>query len=149
MVSVSEFYIDQLVSLCHQHNFDGYFLNIESPLYSDMISSLVEFLRVLRTRLHECNPPKQLLLYDSITNTGDVRYQNGLSSSNKLFFDVCDGLFVNYWWTPERLKETASLACRRYFRLEGPHWYVDAEMSIWVLISLVEIPMEEEAWIPM
>ena len=30
---------------------------------------------------------------------GELRWQNELNPLNKAFFDVCDGIFLNYTWT--------------------------------------------------
>lgn len=37
--------------------------------------------------------------YDSITIDGQLIYQNQLNDKNKPFFDICDGIFVNYSWS--------------------------------------------------
>ena len=34
---------------------------------------------------------------------GYVSYQNELNDENKPFFDICDGIFTNYWWSPNSL----------------------------------------------
>lgn len=36
--------------------------------------------------------------YDSITIDGNLKWQNQLNEYNKAFFDICDGIFVNYTW---------------------------------------------------
>lgn len=36
--------------------------------------------------------------YDSVTIHGDLDWQNQLNDKNKPFFDICDGIFVNYTW---------------------------------------------------
>lgn len=36
--------------------------------------------------------------YDAITVGGDLDWQDKLNEHNKPFFDLCDGLFVNYTW---------------------------------------------------
>lgn len=36
--------------------------------------------------------------YDSVTVDGRLEYQNQLNDNNKPFFDICDGIFINYAW---------------------------------------------------
>lgn len=36
--------------------------------------------------------------YDSVTVNGDLSWQNQLNDQNKPFFDLSDGIFVNYTW---------------------------------------------------
>lgn len=36
--------------------------------------------------------------YDSVTVDGYLYWQNELNVKNKLFFDISDGIFVNYGW---------------------------------------------------
>jgi len=58
-----------------------------------------------------CVGPQALcLLYDSLDDQGNVRYQNALTPSNASLFAACDGLFTNYWWGGEELACSASLA---------------------------------------
>lgn len=37
-----------------------------------------------------------VIWYDSVTNTGELRWQNALTPANKMFFDACDGIFTKY-----------------------------------------------------
>lgn len=47
-----------------------------------------------------CLKKKNLIVdrYDSVTVDGQLRWQNELNEKNKAFFDISDGIFVNYWW---------------------------------------------------
>lgn len=36
--------------------------------------------------------------YDSVTVDGKLNWQDQLNEHNKPFFDICDGIFVNYTW---------------------------------------------------
>ena len=48
--------------------------------------------------------------YDSLDASGQVSYQNALTPANKGCFDVCDGIFLNYWWNAEELAQSVALA---------------------------------------
>ena len=36
--------------------------------------------------------------YDSVTLDGKLNWQDQVNEHNKPFFDICDGIFVNYTW---------------------------------------------------
>lgn len=36
--------------------------------------------------------------YDCVTIDGKLDWQNQLNEKNKPFFDICDGIYVNYGW---------------------------------------------------
>ena len=36
--------------------------------------------------------------YDSVTVRGNLQWQDQLTELNKPFFDLCDGIFMNYTW---------------------------------------------------
>ena len=48
--------------------------------------------------------------YDALTIDNNIRYQNGLTDANKPLFDICDGIFTNYWWRERQLSNTARVA---------------------------------------
>ena len=96
--------------------FDGWLLNVESPLPGGPSDAgpLRDFVAVLNEATgaavrarggdHEgstnggVSGAGLVLWYDSVVTTGAVEYQNGLTALNRPFFDASDGLFANYWW---------------------------------------------------
>jgi mannosyl-glycoprotein endo-beta-N-acetylglucosaminidase len=51
--------------------------------------------------------------YDAVTTEGKLAWQDGLTRLNEPFYDACDGIFINYTWTEEKLHSTANhLNCR-------------------------------------
>lgn len=42
-----------------------------------------------------------------------VDYQNELTALNHPLFQACDGIFLNYWWQPAQLRQSAILAGNR------------------------------------
>ncbi|CAL1545656.1 unnamed protein product [Lymnaea stagnalis] len=75
------------------------------------------FVRTLTTKCHELLDSGQVLWYDSVTSKGDLRWQDELNSLNKMFFDVCDGIYLNYNITEEKLarsRDLAALANRQF-----------------------------------
>ena len=53
--------------------------------------------------MHEANPKSKVLWYDSVTIEGKLEWQNALNDLNAPYFDACDGIFLNYTWTEEKL----------------------------------------------
>ena len=103
---------ERLAELAAVYGFDGWLINIEAPVHPTAVPSLVEMLQLLticaKTRIGE---HALVLYYDSLdATTGGIAYQNGLSPANQIFFDACDGLFTNYWWSAAVLARSAQLA---------------------------------------
>ena len=46
---------------------------------------------------------------------GDLKWQNSLNDLNSAFFDVCDGIFLNYTWTEELLANSVLFDPSRRF----------------------------------
>ena len=83
---------------------------------------------LLTTGLHRAIPGSKVLWYDSVTSNGQLQWQNKLNQLNKYafvnitvlrrpsirqYFDLCDGIFLNYHWTMTDLKDSHSLASHR------------------------------------
>ncbi len=52
-----------------------------------------------------------VIWYDSVTSPdGKLNWQNELNLSNKCFFDVCDGIFLNYTWNESNLKASHQIS---------------------------------------
>ena len=103
---------ERLTDLCAAYGFDGFLINIEAPVHSAGIPSLVDFLQLLTICCKQRVGDHALTLwYDSVDiTTGGIVYQNALAPPNQPFFDACDGLFTNYWWREAELARSAELA---------------------------------------
>lgn len=76
------------------------------------------FLTRLTRLMKEVHPLGQVLWYDAVTVTGQLRWQDTLNDANRAFFDCCDGIFTNYTWRGAWLaqlhrRSTGLLARRR------------------------------------
>lgn len=103
-------YADNLALISQVHKFDGYLINIENHLTADEVPKMVNFLRYLRKKLPE---ESQLIWYDSVIDSGSLRWQNELNKKNYEFFNACDGIYLNYNYTMEKLEMSALLADHR------------------------------------
>ncbi|KAM9392264.1 cytosolic endo-beta-N-acetylglucosaminidase [Pholidichthys leucotaenia] len=102
---------DKLVQICLCYGFDGWLVNIENILSEAAVQNVPLFLRYLTDQIHErCQMPDSLVIwYDSVIQTGELKWQNELNQSNRMFFDACDGFFTNYNWTEENLANMKGL----------------------------------------
>ena len=86
--------------------FDGWLLNIENPIEKDHIGNLVYLAQKLTQSMHEAVPYSEVIWYDSVTINGELKWQNQLNELNSPYFDICDGIFLNYNWTEEGLSSS-------------------------------------------
>ncbi|GLV44618.1 Endo-beta-N-acetylglucosaminidase [Carabus blaptoides fortunei] len=100
-----------LVNICVLNAFDGWLLNIENRISNT--EPLIKFVSFLTTELRKVNPEYIVLWYDSVIKSGKLKWQNELNISNKCFFDVCDGIFLNYTWKDTNLEWSAKMAQHR------------------------------------
>nr|AJO25057.1 endo-beta-N-acetylglucosaminidase [Nilaparvata lugens] len=103
--------IENLAEICRFFKFDGYLLNIENDIPTQHVPRLIEFVKLLTEKLHSISPDHEVIWYDSvIAPSGNLRWQNKLCSLNSVFFDLCDGIFLNYCWSEQDLMDSVSLA---------------------------------------
>ncbi|URE11860.1 Glycosyl hydrolase family 85 [Musa troglodytarum] len=111
----SQMYAERLTELATTLGFDGWLVNIEVKLDRRQIDNLKEFVGHLSRSMHASVPGSLVIWYDSVTIDGKLDWQNQLNMQNKPFFDLCDGIFVNYTWKDEDPKSSASIAGERRF----------------------------------
>ncbi|PVD38235.1 hypothetical protein C0Q70_00846 [Pomacea canaliculata] len=111
--STSYQFISKLVSMSKHYGFDGWLLNIENNIQADKVPHLKEFVRRLTEESHISLPGSKILWYDSVTEAGDLMWQNELNENNSIFFDACDGIFLNYCWKLEGLTASKEKAVEK------------------------------------
>lgn len=111
----AEMYADRLTELAIKLGFDGWLINMEVKLELEQITHLKEFVDHLTVSMHNSLPGSLVIWYDSVTKDGDLLWQNELNEKNKPFFDICDGIFVNYTWKKYHPKCSALAAGKRQF----------------------------------
>ncbi|KAI0059337.1 hypothetical protein BV25DRAFT_1889956 [Artomyces pyxidatus] len=104
-VPVSPHYARILADLAHQRGFDGYLLNFEYHLRADggvgHARALAAWIALLRDELKaKVGPHAEVIWYDSIVFTGQLRWQDRLNTYNLPFFVPSTGFFTNYTWAP-------------------------------------------------
>ncbi|KAF2319177.1 hypothetical protein GH714_013772 [Hevea brasiliensis] len=111
----AQMYAERLAELAADLGFDGWLMNIEVSLDPSQIPNLKEFISHLTETMHSSVPGSLVIWYDSVTITGELSYQNQLNERNKPFFDICDGIFANYWWEEDYPKLSAAVAGDRKY----------------------------------
>ena len=53
--------------------------------------------------MRQSNPNSCVIWYDAVTVEGKLDWQNELNEKNKIFFENCDAIFLNYTWKAENL----------------------------------------------
>ncbi|WZY73954.1 hypothetical protein YC2023_006194 [Brassica napus] len=144
----AQMYAERLAELAASLGFDGWLINIENEIDKEQIPNLMEFVSHLTKVLHLSMPGALVIWYDSVTIHGDLKWQDHLNEKNKPFFDLCDGIFMNYTWKERYPKLSAEVAGDRkydvYMGIDvfgrgsfgGGQWNVCFQKLLWW--SLVE-----------
>ncbi|MCL7043403.1 hypothetical protein MKW94_019701 [Papaver nudicaule] len=111
----AQMYAERLSELAVALGFDGWLINIEVKLDVKQIPNMKEFVDHLTKTMHTSMPGSLVIWYDSVTIDGDLLWQDQLNEKNKPFFDLCDGIFVNYTWQEDYPKLSAKVAGERKY----------------------------------
>lgn len=105
--------IPKLIEVANVYGFDGWFINQETegtetnPLTVEHTKLIQEFI----IQLKELAPELEIVYYDSMTDVGEMDWQNALTDANAMFMktednkDVADTMFLNFWWTNDKLAD--------------------------------------------
>ncbi|CAO1307034.1 unnamed protein product [Diamesa hyperborea] len=104
---------ESLFDISRRLRFEGWLLNIETSVRPEKVELLQYFVEYLTKKMHEIKNGK-VIWYDSVTKDGKLMWQNEMNQFNEVFFDLCDGIFLNYTWTQAHLERTAELVERKY-----------------------------------
>ncbi|CAN6921489.1 unnamed protein product, partial [Brassica oleracea] len=111
----AQMYAERLAELATSLGFDGWLINIENEIDEEQIPNLMEFVSHLTKVLHLSTPGALVIWYDSVTIRGDLEWQDHLNEKNRPFFDLCDGIFMNYTWKESYPKLSAEVAGDRKY----------------------------------
>lgn len=100
---------DALVLIAMLFKFEGWLLNVECELDSTKIPLLRDFVEYLTLQMHQKVQHGVVIWYDSIIESGQLKWQNELNIKNKLFFDVCDGILINYGWNEQSFNRSKEI----------------------------------------
>ncbi|XP_010423470.1 PREDICTED: cytosolic endo-beta-N-acetylglucosaminidase 1 [Camelina sativa] len=111
----AQMYAERLAELAAALGFDGWLMNIENVIDEAQIPNLMVFVSHLTKVMHSSVPGGLVIWYDSVTVHGLLAWQDQLTENNKPFFDICDGIFMNYTWKENYPKASAEIAGDRKY----------------------------------
>lgn len=106
---------DKLIEVSDKYGFDGWFINQETQdsLTKNHAVLMQEFIKQCKEKAPE---GFQIVWYDSMTKEGEMNWQNALTQENDFFMidseknKVADGMFLNFWWGSDELKNSRERA---------------------------------------
>ncbi|KAH1199019.1 Cytosolic endo-beta-N-acetylglucosaminidase 2 [Glycine max] len=112
-------YAECLVELAVDLGFDGWLFIVDNAFfYAWIISDMM----ISQQFLYCCALCQKLtFMYDSVTLDGKLNWQDQVNEHNKPFFDICDGIFVNYTWKEDYPRLSTAVA---------GNWKFDVYMGI-------------------
>uniref|UniRef100_A0A0N5ADE0 Mannosyl-glycoprotein endo-beta-N-acetylglucosaminidase n=1 Tax=Syphacia muris TaxID=451379 RepID=A0A0N5ADE0_9BILA len=106
--------VKQLVRIAKFHHFDGWLINIENKIEDKYLPTFRTFLLLLTSTMRsEIGSNSRIIWYDAVTVHGKLNWQNELNEKNNEWFNITDGIFLNYSWKLEQLSKTRQLAGER------------------------------------
>ncbi|XP_055682945.1 cytosolic endo-beta-N-acetylglucosaminidase [Lutzomyia longipalpis] len=104
---------DELVFITTHCQFDGWLINIEFRLEEGLVPMLKQFVSYLTEEIHR-NVGGLVIWYDSLIDNGMIVWQNEVNDKNSSFFEICDGILLNYGWNEKNLENTEGLISLKY-----------------------------------
>ena len=96
---------DKLIEVMEYYGFDGYFFNEETAVDYTTAGNLRSMIAYMRQQ----KPNMLIGWYDSITNSGNLSYQDAVNGSNSGWVSAgVNEFFMNYNWTTQDVNTTVS-----------------------------------------
>lgn len=76
-------FADALILIAKYYEFEGWLLNIENAIQKEDIDNLIYFIKYLTDNIHREIENSEIIWYDSVTNKGELKWQNELNNNNK------------------------------------------------------------------
>ncbi|KAH6943196.1 hypothetical protein HPB50_017153 [Hyalomma asiaticum] len=103
----------QLTKVATVGKFDGWLISIGCKMDRGSIEFVKDFLGTITAEMHKAVPGSLVIWYDSVDVDGNFEPRNELNHKNGCFFDLCDGIFLNFHWTEAMLRSSADFAGSR------------------------------------
>ncbi|CEG41147.1 cytosolic endo-beta-n-acetylglucosaminidase-like [Plasmopara halstedii] len=111
----AEAFAFKLAAIAWHGGFEGWLINIENDVPSDLIAHLKTFLHTLHNKLQLQNPLAQIVWYGSLSSLGKRSSYVRLDKCSTDFFQHVDGFYADYGWRSEDAKFSAAFDLdRRY-----------------------------------
>ncbi|XP_062137985.1 cytosolic endo-beta-N-acetylglucosaminidase isoform X1 [Drosophila sulfurigaster albostrigata] len=92
-----------LTRLCLHFCFEGWLINVEHSVRESYMPNLYLFVDELRRATESQVPHGRVFWYDSIIDSGTLRWQNELNEQNVRFFRHSQRMLINYTWNDKNL----------------------------------------------
>jgi hypothetical protein len=106
------YYSKRLIEIASRCCFEGWLVNIEHSMNKEEVIELAAWLKQFKSLANEVG--QKIVWYDSVINTGELKWQSCVNEKNSIFFDSCDYFFTDYHWKLSNL-ETSYLSCKGEF----------------------------------
>ncbi|XP_075558081.1 cytosolic endo-beta-N-acetylglucosaminidase-like isoform X1 [Dermacentor variabilis] len=108
----------QLAHVASVGRFDGWLISIGCEVGTWLsprtcVPVVKDLLKAVTTEVHKAVPGSLVIWYDAADANGKAKPHNELNEKNSCFFDLCDGIFLNFQWTEAMLQRSAQLAGNR------------------------------------
>ncbi|KAH7943208.1 hypothetical protein HPB52_006520 [Rhipicephalus sanguineus] len=103
----------QLANVARVGRFDGWLISIGCKMDPSWIPFLENMLQSITEETHKAVPGSLVIWYDAVDVDGNAKPHNELNEKNTCFFDLCDGIFLNFCWTEDLLLSSARVAGNR------------------------------------
>ncbi|KAH8036740.1 hypothetical protein HPB51_004254 [Rhipicephalus microplus] len=100
----------QLANVARVGRFDGWLISIGCKMDPSCISFLENLLSSITEETHKAVPGSLVIWYDAVDVDGNAKPHNELNEKNACFFDLCDGIFLDFRWTEDMLLNSARVA---------------------------------------
>ncbi|KAH8412630.1 hypothetical protein KR009_003908, partial [Drosophila setifemur] len=102
--------VKALTRLCLHFGFEGWLVNVEVKVPQKNMPNLYYFVRELTSATEKEVPHGRVFWYDSVTENGELRWQNELNDRNVEFFRRSHATLINYAWDDSHLERSAQQA---------------------------------------
>ncbi|XP_075725100.1 cytosolic endo-beta-N-acetylglucosaminidase isoform X2 [Rhipicephalus microplus] len=100
----------QLANVARVGRFDGWLISIGCKMDPSCISFLEDLLSFITEETHKAVPGSLVIWYDAVDVDGNAKPHNELNEKNACFFDLCDGIFLDFRWNEDMLLNSARVA---------------------------------------
>ncbi|XP_054739508.1 cytosolic endo-beta-N-acetylglucosaminidase isoform X2 [Anastrepha obliqua] len=104
--------VEAMVKLCKHYCFEGWLINVESVVKLENVKNLYYLVDRLRISIEKEVKRGVVFWYDSIIDTGELKWQNEVNAKNVRFFRNAHGMLINYAWSDKSLEVTTEI-CER------------------------------------
>ncbi|MCD5002048.1 discoidin domain-containing protein [Enterococcus saccharolyticus] len=131
--------VDKLIEVSQVYGFDGWFINQETDTkvtsFDDVAAEKeqtnvadaeeglskkhADLMQELIAEFKTKSEDQEIMWYDSMTGEGEMDWQNALTDKNKAYFvdtemnPLADSMFLNFWWTTDKLADQELLKSSR------------------------------------